>query len=68
MSRRDALTLVGLALTLAGALLLAIGDRFPGKVTWDTAARGNPNRNSWKGFSLIAAGTATQGFALFLDQ
>ena len=58
MSARDVLTLIGLVLTLAGAVLLTLGDAFPGKVTWATTARGNPNRHGWRGFALIAAGTA----------
>lgn len=67
MSSRDALTLVGLLLTSAGALLLVIGDRFPGKVTWDSAARGNPNRYAWQGFGAIAAGTLVQAAALLFN-
>lgn len=64
MSTRDALTLGGLVLTVAGALLLALGDKFPGTITWGRAQDGMPNRFGWRGFALIAAGTVVQAIAL----
>ena len=60
MAAGQVVTIAGLVLTMTGALMLAIGDRFPGRVTWDTAKRGMPNRLNWPGFALIAAGTAVQ--------
>lgn len=54
------LTLAGLACTLMGALILAIGDAVPGRVTWATNARGNPNRLGWIGFLFIMLGTSLQ--------
>jgi hypothetical protein len=53
--------LLGLGLTLLGALVLSWSDLRGGRrVTWDDAAKGFPRREAWLGFPLIVIGTALQ--------
>ena len=56
------LLIVGLTLTLLGALVLAWRDLTAKKLTWDTlnSEPGARRRLAWVGFPLIAAGTVIQ--------
>jgi len=56
------LLIVGLALTLVGALALAWRDLTAKRLTWDTlnTEPGSRRRLAWIGFPLIAAGTVIQ--------
>jgi len=56
------LAIVGLALTLIGALVLAWRDLTAKKLTWDTlnSEPGKRRRLAWVGFPLIAVGSIIQ--------
>lgn len=54
------LSIIGLALTVLGALVLAYRDLRPRRQTWDSAAVGFPRREAWIGFPLIALGSGLQ--------
>lgn len=59
------LTLLGLGLTLLGALVLSWSDLRGGKRrTWNDAAKGFPRREAWLGFPLIVIGTALKFVAV----
>jgi propanediol dehydratase large subunit len=53
-------SVVGLAVTIVGALVLAWRDLRPRRTPWDQAAVGNPRREAWVGFPLIALGSGLQ--------
>lgn len=65
MSGSDWLTVAGLALEVAGALVLAWRDFRPGRVTYADNARGFPRtREAQIGFPLIALGALLQIVAI----
>ena len=54
------LSILGLALTILGALVLALRDLRPREVNYDGVLQGFPRREAWIGFPLIAIGSALQ--------
>lgn len=53
--------LLGLGLTLLGALVLSWSDLTGRRrVTWNDLGKGLPRREAWLGFPLIALGTVAQ--------
>jgi hypothetical protein len=60
----QALSITGLALTLAGALVLAYRDLHPRERTYGEALYGFGRREAWIGFPLIAAGSLLQIFGI----
>ena len=63
-----ALMLIGLALTLLGALILSWSDLAGHrKVVWDNLAKGLPRREALLGFPLIAIGTIVQMVAVAVE-
>jgi hypothetical protein len=62
------LTLLGLGLTLLGALMLSWSDLRGGKRrSWNDAAMGFPRGEAWLGFPLIVIGTALQFVAVVAE-
>lgn len=63
------LAIVGLALTLVGALVLAWRDLTAKKLTWDTlnSEPGERRRLAWVGFPLIAVGSIIQIIAVAIS-
>lgn len=61
MDAAKTVSIIGLALTILGALVLALRDlRRPREATYDDVLHGFPRREAWIGFPLIAAGSALQ--------
>lgn len=60
MTGAKILLITGLALTLAGALVLAYRDLHPKERTYAENLFGFPRREVWVGFPLIAVGSALQ--------